>query len=48
VSAPSVAAYVGFGLMAVGAWITFGMGWACLGAGALLFVAGNLAEIKQR
>ncbi len=35
-------------MMAVGVWVNFGAGWSCLGAGALLFVAGNLAEIKQR
>jgi hypothetical protein len=39
---------VGFALMAAGVWVIFGVGWACLGSGALLFVAGNLAETKQR
>ncbi len=48
VSASTAASYVGFALMAAGVWVIFGVGWACLGSGALLFVAGNLAETKQR
>ena len=34
--------------MAAGVYLLAGVGWACVGAGALLFVAGNLTETRRR
>jgi hypothetical protein len=47
VSASTGAVYLGFLLMAGGVYLVAGAGWACLGSGALLFVAGNLADQKR-
>jgi hypothetical protein len=44
VSASVAAVYLGFVLMAGGVYLLAGLGWSCLFTGALLFVAGNLAE----
>jgi hypothetical protein len=38
---------LGFGLAVAGLWLLFGVGWACLVAGIVLFVAGGLQARGQ-
>ncbi len=37
----------GFGLLAVGLYLVAGLGWACIGVGAVLFLAGGLIVMQD-
>lgn len=37
----------GFVLCVIGVYLVAGMGWACVSAGAVLFVAGGLDRVRR-
>ncbi len=44
---PDVVMWVGFVLATAGVYLNFGLGWACLVSGGVLFVAGGLMSRRE-